>query len=189
MTNIETTVQAIIAAHLVTPLSSVVPDSNFIGDLGADSLDVIEMVMEIEQTLNVILSDEDVAAVVTVRDLYRLLPPDPAEPIGSFISSFNELAQDIHATNVRNGFWEGERNKSEAIALMHSELSEALEGLRDGDPPDNKLPKFPSSAVEFADCIIRIMDYAAGHNLPVAESVIAKAAFNKTRPYKHGRKF
>jgi len=72
---------------------------------------------------------------------------------------------------------------------MHSELSEALEGLRDGNPPDKHVPEFTSAEVELADCIIRIMDFAQGCNMRVAEALIAKHQFNKTRPRKHGRNF
>lgn len=91
-----------------------------------------------------------------------------------------------------NGFWEeGAEGTTdgEKIALMHSELSEALEALRKGDPQDEKLTEFKNSEVELADCIIRILDFAAARGLRVAEALIAKHNFNTTRPYKHGKKF
>lgn len=106
-----------------------------------------------------------------------------------FIDSFNHVAAEINRTAVEKGFWEGGRNFGEAIALAHSELSEALEGYRDGNPPDDKVPAFGSVDVEIADCIIRLMDLGPGFGLRVAEALVAKLEYNKGRAYKHGRKF
>lgn len=74
------------------------------------------------------------------------------------------------------------------IALMHSELSEGLEGLRHGNPPSDHIPKFSAIEEELADCIIRIMDVSQERGWKVAEALIAKAAFNQTRTHKHGGK-
>lgn len=71
---------------------------------------------------------------------------------------------------------------------MHSELSEALEGLRHNNPADEHLPDFTSVEVELADCIIRIMDFAALKGYRVGEAVIAKHLYNCTRPRMHGGK-
>lgn len=92
----------------------------------------------------------------------------------------------MHRTAREKGWWESERNKGEAIALMHSELSEALEGIREGRASD-KLPGFTAEE-ELADVVIRIMDYAAGYRLRVAEALAAKLAYNTTRPFRHGGK-
>lgn len=100
-----------------------------------------------------------------------------------------DLQQEIHQNSVQKGFWDEDRNAGEAIALMHSELSEALEALRSGNPKDSKLPEFESAEVELADCIIRILDYAAGKNMRLVDALFAKMAYNKTRAYKHGKSF
>ncbi len=63
---------------------------------------------------------------------------------------------------------------------MHSELSEALEAYR-RDAMDDKLPHRLGIEVEFADCIIRIMDTAAALGLDVAGAVVEKNRFNKDR--------
>ena len=106
----------------------------------------------------------------------------------NFITSTIAMQDVIHANARDKGWWDGERNDGEAIALMHSELSEALEALRKGNPMDNKVP-FDNLTVELADCVIRIMDYCGAKNLPLAEAIIAKHEFNTTRPHKHGKQF
>ncbi len=73
-----------------------------------------------------------------------------------------------------------ERNFGEVVALMHSELSEALEADRK-DAMDDKLPHRPGTEVEFADCIIRILDTAAALGLDVAGAIIEKNRFNRDR--------
>jgi len=72
------------------------------------------------------------------------------------------------------------RNFGEVVALMHSELSEALEADRKG-LKDDKLPHRDGREVEFADCIIRILDTAAAMGLDVAGAIIEKNRYNKER--------
>ena len=109
----------------------------------------------------------------------------------NFTQAFNEMATYINQWAKRKGFWEEgkERNDGEMIALMHSELSEALEAIRHGNPPDDKIPEFNGYETELADCVIRIMDLAAGRGLRVGEAIVAKMAYNEGRPYKHGKEF
>lgn len=108
-----------------------------------------------------------------------------------FIETFNSMADHIHTTAKRKGFREPgqEPGDERMILLMHSELSEAVEAIRHGNPPDDKIPEFNGCEAELADCIIRIMDMAIAGNLRVAEAIIAKMAFNEGRPYKHGKEF
>lgn len=73
-----------------------------------------------------------------------------------------------------------ERNFGEVVALMHSELSEALEADRKG-LMDDKLPHRDGREVEFADCIIRILDTAAALGLDVAGAIIEKNRYNRDR--------
>ena len=106
----------------------------------------------------------------------------------TFAIEFDAIAKEVNKIAIEKGWWKDERNQGEMIALMHSELSEALEALRHGNQPDDKIPEFSGVEAELADVIIRIMDMAAGKGYRVGEAVVAKIAFNHTRPYKHGGK-
>lgn len=103
--------------------------------------------------------------------------------------SINELSKECYEISKSKGFHEQERNFGECVALMHSELSEALESHRHGDPKDEKCPDFTNTEIEFADCMIRIMDFCSVKGYRLGEAIRAKMEYNKTRPYKHGKKF
>lgn len=105
-----------------------------------------------------------------------------------FVEEWNKLQVDIHKTAQEKGWWSDDRNNGELLALIHSEVSEALEALRQGNPPDDKVPEFDGAEVELADAVIRIMDMAEARGYRVAEAIVAKVTYNKTRSYKHGGK-
>jgi len=109
--------------------------------------------------------------------------------MSTFTQAFEKKQREIYTVTRANGWWDGERNDGELIALMHSELSEALEALRNGNGSSEKMPGFNAVEEELADAVIRIMDYAAGCNLRLAEAIEAKMVYNAIRPYRHGKAF
>lgn len=73
-----------------------------------------------------------------------------------------------------------ERNKAELIALMHSELSKCLEGIRK-NLNDDHLPHRKMEEVELADTLVRIFDYAGGFGLDIGGAFAEKMAYNAKR--------
>ena len=65
--SIEDKVKKIIAEKLSVDLEEVVPDASFVDDLGADSLDVVELVMALEEEFGLEISDEDAEKLRTVQ--------------------------------------------------------------------------------------------------------------------------
>jgi len=95
---------------------------------------------------------------------------------GSLIAQWNEA----------QGFWQSD-NTGEKIALMHSELSEALEADRKSLPSEHLGEDFTGLEEELADCVIRILDFAGHHGLDLGGALNAKLQYNLTRPFKHGK--
>jgi acyl carrier protein len=67
--NIEVKVREKIAEQLGVAADEVKSDSSFIEDLGADSLDIVELVMALEEEFNIEISDEDAEKIRTVKDV------------------------------------------------------------------------------------------------------------------------
>lgn len=102
-----------------------------------------------------------------------------------------EAGKQIHKTAVEKGWWDFDRNDLECIALMHSELSEAVEELRNGSEAmyeENGKPE--GWLVELVDCFIRIMDFVGSKDM-ISEFEVAlnnKMYYNISRSYRHGGK-
>lgn len=110
--------------------------------------------------------------------------------------TLDDLAQECHDTSRAHGFWDhfvldedpAEMRRitnpsinGEKIALIHSELSEALEACRDGDRDQEE--------EELADTIIRILDYCHARGFSMDKAVRLKMDKNRTREHLHGRKW
>ncbi len=66
--SIEDKVKKIIAEKLSVDLEEVVPEASFVDDLGADSLDLVELIMSMEEEFDIDISDEDAEKLVSVND-------------------------------------------------------------------------------------------------------------------------
>lgn len=95
----------------------------------------------------------------------------------------------ISAVSLSLALPEGEGERlvmMEALALIMSELGEAVEGLRK-NAMDDHVTHRPSIAVELADVIIRILDLSAGLGLEVPACVVEKMDYNLSRGAMHGK--
>jgi NTP pyrophosphatase (non-canonical NTP hydrolase) len=97
----------------------------------------------------------------------------------------NYLTRQVHEANKK--WWVDintgivlNRNVGEMLCLVHSEISEALEGHRK-NLQDDKLPHRKMIEVELADAIIRIFDIAAGLGLDLGGAYVEKMAYNAVR--------
>jgi acyl carrier protein len=67
--SIEDKIKKIVAEKLSVDLDEVVPDASFVDDLGADSLDLVELIMSMEEEFDIEISDEQAEKLVTVKDV------------------------------------------------------------------------------------------------------------------------
>jgi acyl carrier protein len=63
----------IIVEQLDVTREACVPEASFIDDLGADSLDLVELIMEMEEKFDVQVSDEELEKIRTVKDVIDFL--------------------------------------------------------------------------------------------------------------------
>ena len=68
--SIEDKVKKIIEEKLSVDMEEVVPEASFVDDLGADSLDLVELIMSMEEEFDVEISDEDAEKITTVKDAF-----------------------------------------------------------------------------------------------------------------------
>jgi acyl carrier protein len=73
MATIQDRIRSIVASKLGITEDEITPDKNLTNDLGADSLDVVELSMELEREFNLKFEDTDTEKIQTVEDLYKLI--------------------------------------------------------------------------------------------------------------------
>ncbi|MBW1659453.1 MAG: acyl carrier protein [Deltaproteobacteria bacterium] len=71
--SVEERVKEIIVDQLGVDESEVTPDAKFIDDLGADSLDIVELVMALEEEYDIEISDEEAEKIQTVGDAIEFI--------------------------------------------------------------------------------------------------------------------
>jgi hypothetical protein len=107
-----------------------------------------------------------------------------------------DYIQDHVAEREKISFGRMGYNIGEKFALVHSEISEALEGVRK-NLMDDHLPHRPAGEVECADAIIRMMGIAEHEGWDIPGAIIEKAVYNDTRAdhrpenrsKEHGKRF
>lgn len=164
----------------------------------------------------------DIYNIVTVSNFaeaFNDLGKEEEKEIGEAVEKvFNDFSKIINGGNRKRGFWEDfdkhEEKKElrnaficQFIMLVNTELSEAVEALREGnltEPFDKlKLKEMLKAGTPFktafkvtikdkfedeiADAIIRLLDLAGGLNIDIGYFIAQKLKYNSTREYKHGK--
>lgn len=127
-------------------------------------------------------------AVAAPRVAFPTAEAEVARALDTVVMAGEGLVAACHTLSRRAGWWDGPhsdltdpRTVPTKLCLIHSEISEAMEGHRKG-LVDDKLPHRSMLGVELADAVIRIADLAGAAGIPLGEIIAEKLAFNMSRP-------
>lgn len=79
MSNTAERVKKIISEQLSVDLDKITPDAKFVDDLGADSLDTVELVMALEEEFEIDIPDEEAEKIVTFNDVLSYIQANASE--------------------------------------------------------------------------------------------------------------
>lgn len=99
----------------------------------------------------------------------------------NYETSVNQLVKLCHGLAKDAGWHNKEREVGTLLCLVHSEISEAMEGVRK-NLMDDKLTHRDMFTVELADAVIRIFDMAGKYGLDLGGALVEKLEFNVSRP-------
>lgn len=168
-----------------------VDDLEWIADLAWDNEDMLYNDLPLdERILNVYLKtdrlDNELARKIRRRASEFLYKADTSTELGT---SVNDIAKTVHETNIKSGFNKFDKDFLCNIALVHSELSEAVEEFRAGKPSvyfgEDGKPE--GVAIELIDAMIRIMNILTPMNINIEKCFFIKDTYNGTRGYLHGK--
>ena len=78
MSNVEDVIRALVADKLGVEKAQVTREASFVDDLGADSLDTVELVLALEDEFNLDISDDDAARIHNLGDILAYVDSHPA---------------------------------------------------------------------------------------------------------------
>lgn len=124
------------------------------------------------------------------------------------MKTISQLQKEVHENAILKGWYEKEKSVPEHLALIHSEVSEALEADRNDVAVGigtlaSEILETPTAAEfkdefeewlkdtfadELADIVIRVMDLAEWKGIDLQAHIEAKMRYNAMRKYKHGGK-